>query len=121
MIETRFFAGGRWALLAIASVAALIALVLGGCAISTDKAFTGPPLRVGVSPDYPPVIFEHEGEIVGIEADLARRLGQTMKRRIEFVRIPFPDLIDALEANEIDVIMSGLSITPERELSLIHI
>jgi len=115
MIETRIFVGGRSPLLAIASVAVLIALLLGGCVTSTDSRFTGPPLRVGVSPDYPPVIFEHEGEIVGIEADLARRLGQTMKRRIEFVRVPFPDLIDALEANEIDVIMSGLSITPERE------
>ncbi len=71
-------------------------------------------LRVGTTADYPPVVFEQNGEIVGIEADLARRLGETLGRPIEFVRIPLVDLIDALEAGEIDVVMSGLSITPER-------
>ncbi len=72
------------------------------------------PLRVGVSPNYPPVIFENDGEILGIEADLARIVGDALGRRIDFERYPFPELIDALERGEIDVVMSGLSITPER-------
>jgi len=91
-----------------------VAVLLGGCATGEFAAYDGPPLRVGVSPDYPPVIFEHDGTIVGIEADLARRTGHALRRPIEFVRIPFPDLLDALEAGEVDVVMSGLSITPER-------
>ena len=96
----------------------LLATLLGatsffGCA-GGPGPFGGPPLRVGVSPDYPPVIFERDGAILGIEADLARRAGEALKRPIEFVRIPFPDLLDALEAGEVDVVMSGLSITPER-------
>ena len=94
---------------------ALVAFVatLTGCA-SGGSLFSGLPLRVGVSPDYPPVVFERDGTIVGIEADLALRAGEALKRPIEFVRIPFPDLLDALEADEIDVVMCGLSITPER-------
>jgi ABC-type amino acid transport substrate-binding protein len=72
------------------------------------------PLRVGVSPTYEPVIFEKDGEIVGIEADLARRVGEALGRRVVFERRPFPELIDALERGEVDVVMSGLSITPER-------
>jgi polar amino acid transport system substrate-binding protein len=71
-------------------------------------------LRVGISPDYPPVAFESDGEIVGIEADLAQIVGDTLGRRIVFERYPFVDLIDALERGEIDVVMSGMSITPER-------
>lgn len=69
---------------------------------------------VGVSPDYPPVIFESDGEIVGIEADLAHLVGDTLDRPIVFKRYPFPGLIEALERGDVDVIMSGLSITPER-------
>lgn len=72
------------------------------------------PLRVGVSPDYPPVIFEKDGEIVGIEADLARLIGTALGRPIEFERYAFPELLDALLRSEVDVVMSGLSITPER-------
>ena len=87
------------------------AALLAGCA---GPRGTGPVLRVGVSPDAPPMIFERDGEVVGIEADLARIASDALDRPIEFVRIPFPELIDALEAGEVDVVMSGLSITPER-------
>lgn len=99
----------------IAGLLVLLA-IFAGCASggSLFSDFDGPALRVGVSPDYPPVIFERDGTILGIEADLARRAGHALKRPIEFVRIPFPDLLDALEAGEVDVVMSGLSITPER-------
>lgn len=86
-----------------------------GCASFQTSWLTGPPLRVAVSPDYRPVIFEQEGEILGIEADLARIIGNTLDRPIEFVRYPRSELLDALEREEVDVVMSGLSITPERE------
>jgi ABC-type amino acid transport substrate-binding protein len=73
-----------------------------------------PPLRVGVSPTYPPVIFEQDGKIMGIEADLARFVGDALRRRVEFERFEFHELIGALERGEIDVVMSGMSITSER-------
>lgn len=82
-----------------------------GCAGLGDNR---PVLRVGVAPDYPPVVYEQDGEIVGIEADLARLIGTSLGRRIEFARLPFTELIPALERGEVDVLMSGLSITPER-------
>ena len=99
-------------------VVLLVLLTLGwtACA-SRDGGFGGAgrtPLRVGVSPTYEPVIFENEGEIVGIEADFARIVGEALGRRIVFERRPFIELIDALERGEVDVVMSGLSITPER-------
>ena len=94
-----------------------IILLAIGCAGGGGRPalFGKPPLRVGVAPTYPPVIFEEDGVIVGIEADLARSLGDVLGRRIVFERYPFSELIDALENGEIDVIMSGMSITPERE------
>ena len=87
-----------------------------GCA-GGDGPFGGSSrsaLRVGVSPNYPPVVFERDGEITGIEADLAKLVGDTLGRRVIFERYPFTELIDALERGEIDVVMSGMSITPER-------
>jgi ABC-type amino acid transport substrate-binding protein len=87
-----------------------------GC-VGGDGLFGGSSrsaLRVGVSPNYPPVVFERDGEITGIEADLAKLVGDTLGRRIIFERYPFTELIDALERGEIDVVMSGMSITPER-------
>ncbi len=71
-------------------------------------------LRVGMSADYPPVHYKHEQRIVGIEADNAVAVGKILGRRIELVELDFEELIPALEAGKIDVIMSGLSVTAAR-------
>ncbi|MGH0037047.1 MAG: transporter substrate-binding domain-containing protein [Myxococcota bacterium] len=71
-------------------------------------------LRVGLHTDYPPLSFEKNGEIVGIEPDLARMVGRELQRRVRFVPLERAELIDALEDDRIDVIMTGMSVTAER-------
>jgi polar amino acid transport system substrate-binding protein len=71
-------------------------------------------LRVGVSADYPPLVFQKDGQIVGIEADNARAVGEIIGRKATLSNMPFEKLIPALVAGEIDVIMSGLSVTSAR-------
>jgi ABC-type amino acid transport substrate-binding protein len=71
-------------------------------------------LKVGVSADYPPLIYKQEGRLVGIEADNAKAVGDIIGKEMTLVEMPFEKLIPALQAGEIDVIMSGMSITPER-------
>lgn len=71
-------------------------------------------LRVGLSADYPPLVYKQEGRIVGIEADNARAVGEILARPVTLVELPFDQLIPALIAGRIDVIMSGLSVTAER-------
>jgi ABC-type amino acid transport substrate-binding protein len=90
----------------------LTALVLSGCALVPNDL--RPALRVGVSPTYPPVVFEQNGEIRGIEADLAQIVADKLGKHASFHTYPFPELLGALERGEVDVIMSGLSITEER-------
>lgn len=94
-------------------VLVLIALAcLSSCA--SNDVSGGRALRVGVDPTYPPMVFDQDGEIVGIEADLARGLGERLGRRIVFERFEGEALLEALERGQLDVVMSGLSITPER-------
>jgi len=71
-------------------------------------------LRVGLSPDYPPLAYKQDGRVVGIEADNARAVGEILARPITLVELPFEQLIPALTAGRIDVIMSGLSVTADR-------
>lgn len=75
----------------------------------------GPPdLRVGIQTDYPPLAFEREGELVGIEAELASKVGEALGRRVRFQAMDRRALIPALERGEVDVVMAGMSVTPER-------
>jgi ABC-type amino acid transport substrate-binding protein len=71
-------------------------------------------LKVGLSPDYPPLAFKQEDRVVGIEVDNIKALSNLIGQKMRVVEMPFAKLIPALQAGEIDVIMSGLSVTEER-------
>ena len=72
-------------------------------------------LKVGMSGNQPPMsMTNREGGMMGFDVDLARALADAMKVRLEIVPMPFGELLDALEKDKVDMVMSGLSITPER-------
>jgi polar amino acid transport system substrate-binding protein len=89
-------------------------LLLIGVAFATGAKGPEPALRVGASTNYPPLVFSQGGEIRGIEAELAELLSQHLGRSIAWVELPFAELIPALEAERIDLIMSGMSVTEAR-------
>ena len=73
-------------------------------------------LRVGVGNFEPWVICDRNGDLIGYEIDLARRLAEDIGVRIEFVRMNWSYIIPALVDGRFDVIVSGMSITPARSL-----
>jgi polar amino acid transport system substrate-binding protein len=73
---------------------------------------------VGVTPNYPPVIFKLAGQIAGLEADLARRLSAELHRPVEFVEIRWDEQISALLEGRTDIIMSGMTITQARQVRI---
>ena len=54
-------------------------------------------LKVGVSADYPPMVYQQNGRIVGIEADIAKALGGVLGQELSLVNMPFEKLIPALQ------------------------
>ena len=54
------------------------------------------PLMVGITPDYPPLIFRQGESITGIEIDLARKLGKELNRPVRLVTLKWEEQIDAL-------------------------
>jgi len=87
--------------------------------LGSTAAMAAGVLRVGVSADYPPLVFERDGQIVGIEADNALAVGEIIGRKVSLSNMSFDKLVPALLAGEIDVIMSGLSVTAKRSEQLI--
>ena len=76
-------------------------------------------IRVGMSATQPPfTVKSKEGKLIGYEVDLATLLANAMGVEIEFVEKPFSDLLNALENGEVDVVMSGMTMTPERNLKV---
>jgi ABC-type amino acid transport substrate-binding protein len=85
-----------------------------GCGTTRPAPVLGQSLRIGVTPNYPPLIFKQAGEVTGLEADLARRLGADLLRPVEFVDLEWDELLPALQDGRVDVVMSGLSVTRDR-------
>jgi ABC-type amino acid transport substrate-binding protein len=103
----------------------LTVLLIIGCAVPekvNQSVETIPPdesiLRVGVSVKAPPMIFKHNQQIVGLEADFARELSAYLNRKLVFVELNWKDQIPALENNRIDIIMSGMTITDLRKMRI---
>jgi len=72
-------------------------------------------LRVGLSGNQPPLNMKNkQGEIIGLEVDLLDALAQSMGLEARLVAMPFADLLPALVSGEVDLVMSGMTITPER-------
>ncbi len=72
-------------------------------------------LIVGTMGNMPPLNMTSKGgEIFGLEPDLAKLLAKAMDVEVKFVTKPFSKLLPALEAGEVDMVLSGMTITPER-------
>jgi ABC-type amino acid transport substrate-binding protein len=73
--------------------------------------------KVGMSGTQPPFsVVSKTGSLIGYEVDLANLLADAMGVNAEFVQKPFGELLPALEKGEIDAIMSGMTMTPKRNL-----
>jgi polar amino acid transport system substrate-binding protein len=72
-------------------------------------------LRIGLSGDQPPLNMTNKsGEIIGLEVDLMNALARSMGMNPKFVVKPFADLLPALDRGDVDLVISGMTITPER-------
>ncbi|MCP4006635.1 MAG: transporter substrate-binding domain-containing protein [bacterium] len=72
-------------------------------------------LRVGTSADLPPLtMHDKRGELIGLEVDLARALGDAMGLQVRFIEKPFAELLPTLARGDVDMVVSGLTMTPER-------
>lgn len=90
----------------------LFLLLLFNCSSSDKK------LRIGVSPDYPPFEFSEKGTLKGFDIDLAYLLEKKLNKKIVFVQLEFNALIPSLLQGKIDMIISSLSRTIQREQSI---
>lgn len=73
-------------------------------------------LTIGLQSGYPPFEFLNEqGEIVGFDVDVANLIAAKMSKKLVIKDMEFEGLLLALKQNKIDLIISGMNITPSRQ------
>lgn len=86
-------------------------LVLMGETASVEDRGQAATLRIGIAPDYPPIIHTSAGETTGIEREFALGLAASMSLTPQFIVKDRSDLLNALEAGQVDIVMSGITVT----------
>ncbi len=105
------------------ALVALFALLLPGCSslpfsstIDPDKLPT--TIRVGLATDASPLAYQDTTSVDGLDARLAAGLSSYTNREIIYLPLPRRDLLEALNKNEVDVIMAGFTASEAKQRGL---
>lgn len=80
-----------------------------------DRILAKKELVVGTAADMPPLNMTlKDGSIVGMEVDLATMMANGINVKLTLKPMPFNDLLPALEAGQVDLILSGMTMTQLR-------
>ena len=95
----------------------LFALVLLSVLAFSGQAFAQKTYVNGIDPNYPPFAYidEKTGEPAGFDVDSLNWIAKTMGITITHKPMAWDGIIPALQAKQIDMIDSGMSITEERK------
>lgn len=112
----------QWALVALAAALAVPLLFSAGRWVWRN--IIRPPaeqpmlpygeLRVGIDASYPPFGLDINGELSGLDVDLARAVAEEMGVPLRFVNMGYDGLYDSLRADQVDVLFSALRVDPLR-------
>jgi polar amino acid transport system substrate-binding protein len=74
-----------------------------------------PVIRVGINSSYAPFeSVDDRGRLAGFDIDLVNAWARTQGVAIKFVNLPWPRLLESLEAGRVDMVVSAVAISPER-------
>ena len=98
----------------------LVGMTLGTAVAGTlDEIQTRKVLRVGMEPGYMPFeLTNRKGEIIGFDVDMAKRMAKAMDVKLELVSTAWDGIIPALLTKKFDIIMSGMTLTQQRNLTI---
>lgn len=84
-------------------------------ALLSTAVLAAPTYKIGTEGGYPPwSMVDASGKVTGFDADVAAALCEQLEADCQFVVQSFDSLIPSLNANRFDLIISGMSYTPER-------
>ena len=103
--------------LTVLALGLFMTLALVGCGGTADNGGAGKTLKIGSTIDFAPFEFQDETnkDYQGFDMDLVRAIAQEMGMKPEIQNIGFDGLIPALQAKNIDLVISGMTITDERK------
>lgn len=87
---------------------------------SLERVQTSGILRVGMDPTYPPFATYAGDQIIGLDVDLAHEVAARIGVKVQIVSLGIDGLYDALQSDQVDVLISALMCDPYRLSQVIY-
>lgn len=105
-------------LLVVLLIMGLMVTVVGCGAKQETKPAEEKVYLVATEPTFEPFEFVVDGKITGFDIELIQAIAEAAGIKIQIQELGFEALIPALQSGNIDIAISGMTITPEREQSV---
>ena len=109
--------------LLLIALAALMSLSLVACggekAPANDGETKKEVLTMGTNAAFPPYeMVDENNKVIGIDAEIAEAVAEKLGMELEIKDMAFDSLITAVSTGSVDVVLAGMTVTPEREESV---
>lgn len=81
---------------------------------TSDKAEDENVLVMGTNASFPPYEYIENGEIVGIDAEIAAAIAEKLGMTLKIEDMPFDSIISSVQSGLVDVGIAGMTVTEER-------
>jgi len=76
-------------------------------------------IRIGIDATYPPFGMAEGGEFKGFDVDIGRAIAAQLRVQPELINASFDGVFPALQSGNFDLVISAVTITPERSATLL--
>jgi polar amino acid transport system substrate-binding protein len=84
-----------------------------------DRIVAKKELVVGTAASMPPLnMTTKDGQVIGMEVDLAKLFADAMEVKLTLKPMRFDELMGALDTGKVDMVLSGMTMTPLRNLKV---
>jgi polar amino acid transport system substrate-binding protein len=107
------------AILVLVTVFAFMLVNMAAAGTVMDRILKNKELVVGITGTQPPLnATTRDGKIIGLDADIAKLIATNMGVKVKFETMQFAKLLPALKAGQVDMILSSMTMTLERNLNV---
>lgn len=105
-----------------ALISTILLSSLVGCSTKKAESVSDKQQKIviGMDDSFPPMEFrDSSNKLQGFDIDLANEISKRLNIKVEFMPTDWNGVIQSLNAKRFDIILSALSVTPEREQQIV--
>ncbi len=96
-------------------LALAMAMVMTVCCLASCGAGNGNKLVMATNAEFPPYEYMENGEVVGIDAEIAAAIADKLGKELVIENVDFDSIIIGVQEGKYDFAMAGLTVTEDRK------